>query len=144
NMGEYQIRATLGDQEARKTVTVKKYVLPKFKNELTADKRFYLPKETINAELQCDYFFGKPVAGAKVAGRASTFAVQFRDLQKWEGKTDENGHAKFEIKLPDYFFGQPLQKGDAIVKVEAKITDTTDHSETITKTYPVSDKPIRV
>src|SRR5262249_37840988 len=66
NMGEYQIRATLGDQEARKTVTVKKYVLPKFKNELTADKRYYMPKETISAELQCDYFFGKPVARGKV------------------------------------------------------------------------------
>src|SRR5262249_24102456 len=100
NMGEYQIRATLGDQEARKTVTVKKYVLPKFKSELTADKRYYMPKETIQADLQSDYFFGKPVAGSKVEVKASTFDVQFRDFQKWEGKTNENGHAKFEIKLP--------------------------------------------
>src|SRR5262249_23597847 len=32
----------------------------------------------------------------------------------------------------------------AIVKLEVKVTDTADHSETITKTYPVSDQPIRV
>src|SRR5262249_59511104 len=144
NMGEYQIRATLDDQEARKTVTVKKYVLPKFKSELTADKRYYMPKERIQADLQSDYFFGKPVAGSKVEVKASTFDVQFRDFQKWEGKTNENGDSKFEIKLPDYFVGQPLQKGDPIVNLEVKVTDTADHSETITKTYPVSDKPIRV
>src|SRR5262245_29683206 len=31
NTGEYRIRALLGDQRSEKTVTVKKYVLPKFK-----------------------------------------------------------------------------------------------------------------
>ena len=51
---------------------------------------------------------------------------------------------KFEVQLPDYFVGQPLQKGDALVKLEVKITDTADHTETITRTYPVSDQPIRV
>ncbi len=51
---------------------------------------------------------------------------------------------KFEIQLPDYFVGQPLQKGDALVKLEVKITDTADHTETITRTYPVSDQPMRV
>src|SRR5262249_21356057 len=64
--------------------------------------------------------------------------------QTWEGNTDAQGHASFEIKLPDYFVGQPLAKGDAIVKLEVKITDTADHTETITKTYPVSSTPVRV
>jgi hypothetical protein len=144
NMGDYQVRALLGNNEARKTVAVKKYVLPKFKNEVTADKRYYLPKETIHADLQTDYFFGKPVAGGKVTVKASTFDVAFKDFQTWQGKTDDKGHTKFEIKLPDYFVGQPLAKGDAIVKLEIKVTDTADHSETITRTYPVSDQAIRV
>ncbi|HXG08528.1 MAG TPA: MG2 domain-containing protein [Gemmataceae bacterium] len=144
NLGDYQVRAILGDVTAQKTVTVKKYVLPKFKAEVTADKRFYLPKETIHAELQADYFFGKPVAGARFKVTASTFDVQFREFQTYEGKTDERGHAQFEIKLPDYFVGQPLQKGDALVRLEIKITDTADHTETISKTYPVSEQPIRV
>jgi hypothetical protein len=144
NMGDYQIRAILGEQQSQKTVGVKRYVLPKFKNDLKADKTFYMPKETIKADLQTDYFFGKPVAGAKVKVTASTFDVQFKEFQTWEGKTDAQGHAKFEIKLPDYFVGQPLQKGDALVKLEAKITDTADHTETIVRTYTVSDQPIRV
>jgi hypothetical protein len=144
NMGDYHIRAFLGDQQADKTVTVKRYVLPKFKTELTADKRFYLPKETLHADLQSDYFFGKPVAGGTLKVIASTFDVQFREFQTWEGKTDPNGHAKFEIKLPDYFVGQPLDKGNALVRLEAKITDTADHTETISKTYPVSNQPIQL
>jgi hypothetical protein len=144
NMGDYHIRAYLGGQQADKTVTVKRYVLPKFKVELTADKRFYLPKETLHADLQTDYFFGKPVAGGKVKVTASTFDVQFREFQTWEGETDPSGHAKFEIKLPDYFVGQPLDKGNALVRLEVKVTDTADHTETISKTYPVSNQPIQL
>ena len=144
NAGDYHIRAVMADHTADKTVAVKTYVLPKFKADVTADKRFYLPKETISAELQSDYFFGKPVAGAKVKVTASTFDVAFKDFQTVETTTDAQGHAKFEVRLPDSFVGQPLQKGDALVKLEVKITDTADHTETITKTYPVSDQPIRV
>jgi hypothetical protein len=144
NMGQYQIRAILGNQTAQKSVDVKKYVLPKFKVEVKADKKFYMPKETIQLEVQSDYFFGKPVAQGKIKVTASTFDVQFRQFKELNGTTDANGHAKFEIQLPDYFVGQPLQKGDAIVKLEVKLTDTADHAETMTKTYPVSDKAIRV
>jgi len=145
NLGDYQVRALIGDQQqSQKTVGVKRYVLPKFKAEVTADKKYYLAKETIAGTLQSDYFFGKPVAGGKVKVTASTFDVQFRDFQTWEGKTDAGGAAKFEIKLPDYFVGQPLQKGDALVKLEVKITDTADHTETVTRTYPVAAQPIKL
>jgi 5-hydroxyisourate hydrolase-like protein (transthyretin family) len=144
NMGSYQVRAQIGDQQAHKTVEVKKYVLPKFKVDVTADKKFYLPKETVTVDLRSDYFFGKPVANGKVKVTASTFDVQFKDFQTVDTKTDANGHAKVEIKLPDYFVGQPLQKGDALVKLEVKLTDTADHTETVTRTYPVADQPIKV
>ncbi len=144
NAGDYHIRAVLADHTADKTVSVRPYVLPKFKADVTADKRFYLPKETIKADLQSDYFFGKPVAGAKVKITASTFDVAFKDFQTIDVKTDAAGHAKFEVQLPAYFVGQPLQKGDALVKLEVKITDTADHTETITRTYPVSDQAVRV
>ena len=61
NMGDYQVRALLGEQQASKTVTVKRYVLPKFKVELKADKSYYMPKETVQGDLQINYFHGKPV-----------------------------------------------------------------------------------
>jgi hypothetical protein len=144
NMGDYQLKAALGEHRAQKTVTVKRYVLPKFKAQLTSDKSFYLPKEKVQASLQVDYFFGKPVAGGKVEVTAETFDVQFRKFHTFNGKTDANGHVKFDIQLPDYFVGTPLQKGNALVKLDVKVTDTADHSEQLTRTYSVSDQPIRV
>src|SRR5207253_3721143 len=36
------------------------------------------------------------------------------------------------------------QKGDALVRLEVKVTDKADHGETISKSYTVSDQPIRV
>jgi 5-hydroxyisourate hydrolase-like protein (transthyretin family) len=144
NQGDYRIQATLGDQQSDKTVTVKPYVLPKFKLDVKADKKFYLPKETITVEFQGDYIFGKPIAGAKLKVTASTFDVAFKDFFTFETKADANGHAKFDVKLPDYFVGQPLASGNGIVKLEVKITDTADHTETVTKTYPVVDQAVRI
>jgi hypothetical protein len=144
NMGDYRIRAVLGEHTAEKTVAVQRYVLPKFRSEMKTDKAFYQPKETIKATMQVDYLFGKPVAGAAVEVKASTFDVAFKDFLTWKGKTDKAGHVAFEIKLPDYFVGIPLAKGNAVVRLEAKVTDTADHSEKLSRSYPVSDKPIRV
>jgi 5-hydroxyisourate hydrolase-like protein (transthyretin family) len=144
NEGDYRLRAVLGEYQAEKSVTVRRYVLPKFRATLKADKTFYLPRETVRGELQADYFFGKPVAGAKVKVVASTFDVAFKEFQVWEGKTDERGHVKFEVNLPRYFVGLPLRKGDALVRLEAKVTDTADHAEVVSRTWPVSAQAIRV
>jgi hypothetical protein len=144
NMGDYNLHAIIGNLRADKTVQVKRYVLPKFKVEVKADKTYYLPKEKVHVDLQSDYFFGKPVADAKIEVTASTFDVAFKEFQRWQGKTDALGHAKFEIQLPDYFVGQPLQQGSAIVKLDVKILDTAYHEQTVTKSYAVSDQAIRV
>jgi hypothetical protein len=144
NMGDYNLRAIIGDVRAEKTVQVKRYVLPKFKVEVKADKTFYLPKEKINVDLQSDYFFGKPVANSTIEVTASTFDVAFKEFSKWKGTTDANGHAKFDIQLPDYFVGQPLQAGNAIVKLDVTVLDNADHKEKISKSYAVSDQAIRV
>jgi hypothetical protein len=144
NMGNYTIRAAIGDARAEKTVQVKRYVLPKFKVEVKTDKTFYLPKEKIAVDLQSDYFFGKPVANSQVEVSASTFDVAFKEFTKWKGMTDANGHVKFEIQLPDYFVGQPLQAGNAIVKLDVTVLDNAEHKEKVTKSYAVSEQAIQV
>ncbi|MBW1871647.1 MAG: hypothetical protein JRJ19_06250, partial [Deltaproteobacteria bacterium] len=148
NLGNYQIEVSTERAElatpAIKTLVVKKYVLPKFKVEVQTDKQYYLPKQTIKGKIQADYFFGKPVAGSEVTIKASTFDVAFREFASLTGITDENGTWEFELKLPDYFVGQPLQKGDAIAKLEVKVKDTADHKEKSTKSIPVAATPIRV
>ena len=96
-MGEYKLRAILGSTVARKSVTVKRYVLPKFKIDVATEKRFFLPGETVKGGIQSDYFFGKPVAGGKVTIRAATFDVAFKEFQTISGKTDGKGHFGFEL-----------------------------------------------
>ena len=80
NLGDYHLRAVSDGLRAEKTVQVKRYVLPKFKVEVKADKTFYLPKETVKIDLQSDYFFGKPVANSKIEVTASTFDVAFKEF----------------------------------------------------------------
>lgn len=66
NMGAYKIRALIGKEKTEKTVTVKKYVLPKFKVVLSTEKEYYLPGEKVKGKIRSDYFFGKAVSGGKV------------------------------------------------------------------------------
>jgi uncharacterized protein YfaS (alpha-2-macroglobulin family) len=144
NMGDYQVRAILGELRADKTLTVKNYVLPRFKLTARADKSFYLPREKMTLDVQSDYFFGKPVRKARVEVVASTSDVAYREFHKWTGSTDENGHVKLDIQLPDYFVGQPLLQGKGMVKLEVGVRDNAEHVQSVTKTYPVSDQPMQI
>ena len=105
NMGEYHVRCTLGDgaTSAEKSVTVKRYVLPKFKISVKPEKAWYMPSETIKGTVKADYFFGKPVANAKVAIEARTFDTDTRVVGTINGTTNATGSYQFEMKLPDYF-----------------------------------------
>ena len=144
NQGTYTIRALLEGERAEKTVTVERYVLPKFKVALTTDKPFYLPKQTVKGKIQADYFFGKPVAGGKLTLKFSTFDVAFKNFAEVNGKTNDEGFFEFEQQLPDYFVGLPLEQGNSIVKIEATLTDGAGHDETATTSVPVADQPIRI
>jgi len=144
NMGTYRVRASVAGASEEKTVSVKRYVLPKFKINFKSDRSFYQPGDTVKGEIQVDYFFGKPVAGGKVQIKCSKFDVAYVEFQSIEGKTDENGHYAFEVRLPTHFVGQPLEAGKASAKFEISVTDTADHKETITKNLTVTASPIIV
>ncbi len=144
NMGTYRVRALAAGMKEEKTVTVERYVLPKFKVNFTSDRSYYQPGELVKGEIQADYFFGKPVAGGKVEITCSKFDVAYEDFQVIEGKTDEAGHYTFEVRLPEHFVGQPLEAGNASAKFDIKVVDTADHQEKITKNLSVTASPIIV
>ena len=106
--------------------------------------RFCQPGETVEADLQVNYFFGKAVAGGKVQVKCAKFDVGYFAFQEIEGQTDAKGHFSFEVKLPATFVGQPLEAGKAAAKLEVSVTDTADHKETITRNVPVTAAPILV
>jgi len=144
NMGRYTVRAIAPDGRAERTVEVKRYVLPKFKVAVTTDKPYYLPGERITGKVQADYFFGKPTSQSDVLITLSAFDVEFHEVAEIKGKTDENGTFQFETDLPDYFVGQPLEQGNAFVKLDCEVTDRAEHTEKITNTVPVAKDPVIV
>lgn len=138
NMGAFSIRAILGEDEATKTVTVKKYVLPKFKVSVSTDQQYYLPGDTVTGKVQADYFFGKPVSGGQVVLSVKTFDVEFTEVGRVEGKTDENGTFEFETRLPGHFVGQPLEQGQAFLQLDVQVTDRAEHAEKVIHTSTVA------
>ena len=144
NKGTFRIRAIVAGAKEEKTVTVDRYVLPKFKSAFTTDRKYYQPGETVKADLQVDYFFGKPVAGGKVKVTCSSFDVAYKEFLTVEGATDAKGHYHFEVKLPTHFVGQPLEAGKASAKFDVSVTDTADHKEQITRNVTVTANPVLV
>jgi len=142
NFGRYTVRAVMEDGRAERTVEVKRYVLPKFKVALTTDRSYYLPGDRLTGKVQCDYFFGKPTSGAEVLITLSSFDIGFKEFAEIKGKTDDTGLFRFEADLPAYFVGQPLEQGNAFVKLDVEVTDKAEHTEKITSTVPVAKDPI--
>ncbi|HXF39245.1 MAG TPA: MG2 domain-containing protein, partial [Blastocatellia bacterium] len=155
NFGPYHIRAILGEAEAastqEKTVTVERYVLPKFKVEveLSGDAAkqqasYYAPGETIKGAITARYLFGKPLTNAEVNVTLTTFDVQSVELGKLIGKTDAEGHFPFSYKLPDFFAGRSTQQGSAPVSIGVEVKDTAQHTETKSRNVLVAKTPILI
>ncbi|MFQ5906355.1 MAG: MG2 domain-containing protein, partial [bacterium] len=144
NMGRYKISATVGNDKTEKTVTVEKYVLPKFNVRLKTDKEYYMPGEKLKGSVSAVYFFGKPVVGGRVKVALSKFDVGFSKVGEAIGKTDKEGNFEFELRLPRYFVGQPLEQGNAFVKLEIEVKDLAEHIEKKSETRTVARSPIRI
>lgn len=129
NLGEYRIRSELEDTEVEKSVNVKRYVLPKFKISLNTNQDYYRPGETLIGDIEAAYFFGKAVDGAEIKIVLSKFDIGFQTFQEIQGKTDQKGKYHFETRLPDYFIGQPLEQGDAFIKIDVEVIDKAEHME---------------
>ncbi len=144
NPGDYTLMATLGTSTSERTVNVGPYVLPKFKVELTSDRTWYAPGERLRADLRAEYTFGKTVAKARVQVEAQEFIDAFRTFATAQGTTDEEGHFHVELPLKATFHGQPLKGGDALVRLQATVTDPGGHTQVKALDLTVSRNPIRV
>jgi alpha-2-macroglobulin-like protein len=103
--GAYRISCKVGDTESRLEVQVLKYVLPKFKVDVTLDKRFYLPGDKVQLTVQANYNFGEPVANGLVEVEVSTPSFGNRVLEKLPPvpvRTDARGMAKIDYTVPDF------------------------------------------
>ena len=155
NFGAYHIRAILGKDEAssmqEKTVTVDRYVLPKFKVEIELagdaakqQSSYYSPGETVKGTIKAHYLFGKPLTNAEVTLKLTTFDVQSVELGQVNGKTDAEGRFQFSQKLPDFFAGRSTQQGSAPVSIAVEVKDSAAHTETKSRGIVVAKTPILI
>lgn len=144
NQGRYKIKTLLEDDSAEKTVTVKRYVLPKFKISVTTDRDYYQPGQRVAGTVQADYFFGKPVAGGTVDVTVKTFDFEFNDIAHITGTTDAQGSFEFETTLPASFVGQPIEQGNAFLQFEAEVTDQAEHTQTAMATSTVAADDLQI
>ena len=144
NMGTFTLRAVLPQGETEKKVQVSRYVLPKFKINVTTDKPYYMPGETVKGTVQANYFFGKPVAAGIVAIDVNTIIIGVEKIGSISGKTDDAGSYKFEYKLPNAFVGQPFEQGKAVVEFGVSLKDTADHKQQASVSAPIVKDPISV
>ena len=151
NLGTYHLRATLGEAGTDSTNTaqivldVEKYVLPKFKVELNfaspegKKKHGYRPGDHVSGTVQANYFFGKALDGAEVSVKAEGMDVTTFTAASVEGKTDHDGAYYFDLQLPGYLAGRPLDRGTAKVLIEVTAKDTAGHSESRGEPITVSE-----
>lgn len=155
NFGPYHVRAILGEDAAiytqEKTVTVDRYVLPKFKVEIELGKdagreqqSYYAPGETVEGKVTARYLFGKPLVNAGVTVVLKSFDVEATEIGRLTGKTDAEGRFSFSSRLPDFLAGRSTQQGSAPVSVGVEIKDTADHTETKSRDILVSNTPILI
>ena len=156
NLGTYRLRAVVSsdveglENKSEIALQVQRYVLPRFKVavELTgkdaAVKRGYRPGDQVTGTVRANYFFGKPVDGAEVKVKALGMDVEQFDAGSSQGRTDSDGAFRFDIRLPNFFTGRPLNQGAARVLLEATVKDTAGHSESHAEAVTVSESPLLI
>ena len=121
--GRYRLVASYGDAERVTTVEVERYTLPQFEVQIDSSKRYYRPGDTVDLEISADYFFGKPVADGKFELVGARYVDEMEPFDRIEGRLDEDGGARVEVELPDYFVGAPGQGGLGLATMEVEVTD---------------------
>src|SRR5580698_5784707 len=131
-------------------LNVERYVLPKFKVAIEfsengkKQKRGYQPGDHVTGTVCANYFFGKPVDNAELTMKASAMDVTVFEVASAKGKTDSDGSYHFDLALPKYFAGRPLDHGAVRVLIEAAVKDSAGHSETRGQPITVSDSPLLI
>jgi len=144
NLGVYKIVARLGETESEKTVTVKRYVLPKFRISVETDRPFYLPGQTVTGHLRAEYFFGKPVAQGQVQITGSVYVIERQQVMTLQGATDDQGRFDFQFDLPDMFVGGAPEQGTATFGLEITVIDQAQQAEMTAHTIPVAEQPLLI
>ena len=142
NLGSYRVSARLrgDDAEGSKTVKVQRYVLPRFKVTVETDRPYYGPRDTIRGTVRCNYFFGKPVAGARVTLRAFNRHSGLATVAGFH-RTDAKGRITFQVPLSGKNGGGAAES-DVLIK--AAVIDSAGQREQADASVVLTSEPLRL
>lgn len=123
NLGSYKLAAQVEDTRSEADVQVSRYALPKFELGVKLDQPWVRPGQKVHGELKARYFFGKPVAHAKVDVTAGVFIDGFHEVARTTATTDADGLGSFDLPLPEALPGTSLAEGNAVVQLSATAHD---------------------
>ena len=144
-LGTYRLVASLEDKEYGGEFKVKAYRKPEYRVQVSTPKRAYVSGQKVSASIAANYFFGPPVAGAKV--KVSVYRTRFyipwwidadyswyysdaeyrntmrETIEEAEGRLDADGKFQVDFEtLPDSL--------DYTYGIEAVVTDVSDQAVT--------------
>ncbi|HSN74576.1 MAG TPA: alpha-2-macroglobulin family protein [Anaerolineae bacterium] len=151
-LGQYQLRATLGDTVSELSVTLGQAPLPTFLVDVRADAPYYLPGELLTGQVNASYFFGKPVAGGQVAlrlvgmqlGQDPAAAETLLFSEELLGESDADGLFSFQFQLPelpDDAFGS---SGAIDLALEATVVDAIGDAQFGWQSLTLAREPILI
>jgi type II secretory pathway pseudopilin PulG len=143
-LGRYELRVQAGAATVERAVEVRRYVLPKFKIQITTEKPYYLPGETVAGSVVVNYFFGKSVAQAAVKLTAARFQEKPVAIADLQGRTDDAGKYPFQFVLPDFFVGLPQKNEQAFLDLTAEVRDTAGHAEEKTLSLNIAQNELEI
>jgi len=138
--GTYTISATVDGKTVTKALTVKDYVLPRFRVDIIGVKDWYSVSSRIVGWLSAEYFFGEIVQGT-VDIEASVYLGVW-DQYYTESGSLSGGEYLFEIPAVGYAVGLTETGGNGYVMLNASVTDTAGHVEKRSRIIPIAPNGI--
>ena len=136
NQGTYTVSATVGERTVTKALTVKDYVLPKFRVDLLGMSDWYKVSQEINGTVSAEYFFGEIVQGT-VELEASVYLGVWDTYYTDSGSLIDGEYA-FDIPAVQYAVGIPAAEGNGYIQMNITVTDTAGHVEKRFNVVPIA------
>ncbi|HKZ17842.1 MAG TPA: carboxypeptidase regulatory-like domain-containing protein, partial [Geobacteraceae bacterium] len=142
SLGDYTLRAEAGQQNWQTFFSVREYRKPEFEVTLTSPHKFRVAGDTAELSLQARYYFGAPVAGAKVRYRiySRPAYAAFPGDQEPSGPADVDDDGDYAAGYSDF-----LGEGEAVTdeKGQAKIPVSTGQTN-VPLTYTIETDVIDI
>ena len=151
-LGQYQLRATLGDTVSELSVTLGEAPLPNFQVDVAASAPFYLPGDTVDGQVNASYFFGKPVAGGQInlrlvglrVGQDPAAGEERLFVQELRGETGADGSFPFQFEIPDLADDTFGPSNIVELNLEATVTDAAGETQFGWQGLTVAAEPILI